>query len=104
MVKLLVFLARNPDMSKAEFRRRLHEEHLPLVRRLPGLRKLAVNTVLVGPDGLAPVWDTVTEGWFENTDALSAALASEEGQTVNADAAGFLDLSKLQMIVVEEED
>jgi hypothetical protein len=35
---------------------------------------------------------------------MQAALASPQGQAVNADAATFLDLSKLQFLVVQEDE
>jgi uncharacterized protein (TIGR02118 family) len=102
MLKAMVFLRRRDDLSAEGFERHLRETHTPLVARMPGLRRLVLNRVLPDPSGAPPVWDVVAEDWFDGAEAMQAALASPEGQAVNADAATFLDLSKLQFLVVEE--
>jgi uncharacterized protein (TIGR02118 family) len=104
MVKIMVFLARRADLSAEEFERYLREQHLPLVTRLPGLRRLVLNRALPDPTGAAPAWDIVAEDSFDDPAALQAALASPEGQAVNADAPNFLDLAKLRVLVVEEDE
>ena len=102
-MKIMVFLARRADLSREEFERHLRETHLPLVARLPGLRRLVLNRVLPDPGGAEPAWDAVAEDWFDDPAALQAALASPEGQAVNADTPNFLDLGKLQFLVVQED-
>jgi uncharacterized protein (TIGR02118 family) len=79
MTKVIVLLPRRADLSREEFRRHLEEEHLPLVQRLPGLRRLAVNEVMPGPDGAQPAYDAVAEDWFDSPEAVQAALASPAG-------------------------
>jgi uncharacterized protein (TIGR02118 family) len=103
MTKLVIFAARQAGLSEEEFRAHLVDVHLPLVRRMPGLRKVVLHRVLPRSDGLASEWDAVAEDWFESSEALQAALSSAEGQAVNGDAASFLDLTKLQFLVLEEE-
>lgn len=103
MLKLLVFLPRRPDLSPDAFERHLRETHLPLVARLPGLRRLVLNVVQPDPSGPPPAYDAVAEDWFDGPEALGAALASPAGQAINADAATFLDLGRLQALVVAEE-
>ena len=49
MVKLLVFLHRRDDLSQEAFDRYYQDTHLPLVKRLPGLRRVVVNRVLPDP-------------------------------------------------------
>lgn len=102
MVKLIVFLARNQDLGEPEFQRHLWEEHLALVKQLPGLRRVVVSKVLPRPDGLASQWDAIAEDWFDDAESLREALSSDAGRAVNNDAAHFLDLTKLQFLVVEE--
>ena len=102
MVKVIVLLARRVDLSREEFRRYLDEEHLPLVKRLPGLERLVINYVLPGLDGAAPAYDAVAEDWFESPEAVQAALASPEGQAVNADVPNFADVGRLAVLVAEE--
>jgi uncharacterized protein (TIGR02118 family) len=104
MVKVMLLLARQPDMRVEEFRRYWHEQHRPLLERLPGLRRLVFNDVLPGADGASPEYDGVSEDWFDSPEAMQAAFASAEGQAVMADAAQFLDLARLRVLMVEEHD
>ena len=104
VLKLMVLLPRRADLSREAFDRYLRDTHAPLVARLPGLRRLVVNHVLPDPGGAAPAYDAISEDWFDSPEALQAALASPEGQAVNADAPNLLDLARLQFFVVQEED
>lgn len=104
MVKVIVLLPRRADMSPEAFGQHLRETHLPLVTRLPGLRRLVVNWVLPDPNGPPPAYDAVAEDWFDDPAAMGAALASPEGQAVAADVPNYLDPSRFALLVVEEED
>lgn len=104
MVKVIVLLPRRDGMNREEFARYTREQHLPLVTKLPGLRRLVVNHVLPDPNGPPPAFDAVAEDWFDDLGAMGAAFASPEGQAVLADASNFLDLTRLQVLAVEEED
>jgi uncharacterized protein (TIGR02118 family) len=112
VVKLVVLLYRRPDLSVEAFRRHLRETHLPLVARMPGLRRLVVNLPLPGEPGVpvpgdpaaAQGCDGVGEDWFDSVEALRAALASPEGQAVAADAPNYVDTTRAQLLVVEEEE
>ena len=55
MVKVIVLLPRRTDMSPEAFGQHLRETHLPLVTKLPGLRRLVVNGELgaSGPERVA---------------------------------------------------
>jgi uncharacterized protein (TIGR02118 family) len=104
VVKVIVLMPRRGDMSREDFQQYLRETHLPLVTRLPGLRRLVVNWVLPDPNGPPPAYDAVAEDWFDDPAAMGAALASPEGQAVVADVPNYLDLSRFALLVVEDED
>ena len=104
MLKLMVFIRKRGDLSEEAFERHLRDTHAPLVARLPGLRRLVLNRVLPDPTGAPPAWDLVAEDWFDGPEAMQAALASPEGRAVQADAPNFLDTSKLQCLVVREDE
>ena len=57
--------------------------------QLPGLRRLVVNRTQPDPSGALAAWDAIAEDWFDSHEAMQAALASPQGQSVNADAATF---------------
>jgi uncharacterized protein (TIGR02118 family) len=104
MIKIILLLHRRPDTTTDEFRRHWHGEHKALLVRLPGLRRLVLNDVLPGPDGAPVPFDGIAEDWFDSPEAMQAAFASPEGQAVAVDAANFLDLTRLQMVLVNEQD
>jgi uncharacterized protein (TIGR02118 family) len=104
VVKVIVLLPRRADMSPEAFGQHLRETHLPLVTKLPGLRRLVVNWVLPDPNGSPPAYDAVAEDWFDDAAAMGAAFASPEGQAVAADVPNYLDPSRVALLVVEEED
>ena len=102
MIKVIILLARRDGMSQEEFARYTRDQHLPLVTRLPGLRRLVVNHVLPDPNGPPPAYDAIAEDWFDDLAAMGAAFESPAGQAVIADAANFLDMTRLQVLAVEE--
>jgi uncharacterized protein (TIGR02118 family) len=104
MVKVIVLLPRRADLSPEAFKQHMRETHLPLVTKLPGLRRLMLNWVLADPNQPPPAYDAVSEDWFEDAAAMGAALASPEAQAVAADMPNFLDPSRSAFLVVEEED
>jgi uncharacterized protein (TIGR02118 family) len=112
VVKLMLLLYRRPDLSPDDFRRYLRESHLPLVARLPGLRRTVVNLPYPGTEsaqgaagaGPPPDCDAVGEDWFDSVEHLQAALASPEGQAAGADGPNFLDVGRTVMLVMEEEE
>jgi uncharacterized protein (TIGR02118 family) len=104
VVKVILLLPRRADMSPEAFKQHLRETHLPLVTKLPGLRRLMLNWVLPDPNQPPPAYDAVSEDWFDDAAAMGAALATPEGQAVAADMPNFLDPSRVALLVVEEED
>ena len=104
MIKAIVLLARKDGMSREEFARYYQEQHRPLLVKLPGLRRLVVNHVLPDPNRPEPAYDAVAEDWFDDPAAMGAAFASPEGQAIIADAPNFLDMSRFQLLVAEEDE
>ncbi len=73
----LVLLFKQPD-DLAEFQRRWSEEFVPLAEKLPGVRRVIVSHIDGGPAG--PVaYHLIHELYFDDKDALTAALASPAG-------------------------
>lgn len=85
MVKLVCLLQRRPDISRADFHRWWTDEHIPLVRQFPGLRKYVVSlttrSILGGPDE----WDGVAELWFDTEEAVDAAYRTATASTGKGD-------------------
>jgi uncharacterized protein (TIGR02118 family) len=87
MSATLLVLVRTPQDVEA-FERRYREVHLPLVRRLPGLRQLEVGRT-VGGDPQEREYHLVARLTFDDRQALRAALRSPEGQAAMNDLAQF---------------
>jgi len=94
----LLALYRRPeggDEALATFRRRYRDEHLPLIRRVPGLRSVHVASIerrLAGDDDLVLIARMI----FDDRASLDAALASQEmrvaGRNLREVAPGIVPL------------
>ena len=85
MLKVISLLKRKGDMSFEEFRKWALEEHPPLGKKLPGIRKYRMSVVLEDNPDLP--CDAVSEFWFDDDAARQAAFATEAGKAAGADAA-----------------
>ncbi|MEV6053159.1 EthD family reductase [Streptomyces sp. NPDC052107] len=86
------------------FDRHYREVHIPLGRRLPGLRRYTVGRETAPVRGGAPYYLVATLEW-DSVEELRAAFASAEGRATAADAARLAELAPVRsMIVTLEED
>lgn len=75
MVKLVVlFRTRNRKMGYGDE----YNQFLMLTDDMPGLRRKAVNVVYAGPGGFRP-YENIIELYFDDREALRAALTSDVG-------------------------
>ena len=85
MLKVISLLKRKEELSFEEFRKWAIEEHPPLGKKLPGIRKYRMSVVL--EDNPELPCDAVSEFWFDDDAARQAAFATEAGKAAGADAA-----------------
>ncbi len=84
------------------FDRHYREVHIPLLRRLPGLRRYTISRDVTALHGepyhlIAELdWDTMAE--------LRAAFASAEGQATAADAARLQELAPVRKMIFTADD
>jgi uncharacterized protein (TIGR02118 family) len=87
MAQLLVLY--NPPPDPAAFDRHYFETHVPLAKKIPGVRSYSVSAgkpaVVTG--SVSP--HLIAELEFDSMEALQAAMASPEGQAAAADVASF---------------
>ena len=102
MLKFMVVIYRNPELTDEQFRRHLQEIHGPLAKNLPGLRKYIQNIVCSDPKRKSPVWDAVVELYFDDWSSMEAAWASPQGAASDADLPAFADLTRTTWSVVDE--
>lgn len=97
MFKAMILLKRKDEMSFAEFKIWWLDEHAPLARQLPGLRRAVFNLVEGDGEGL---FDGVSELWFDNEQQFIDAYASETGKTVAADS--MSKVARRERLIVSE--
>ena len=86
MVKLIALYRHPPDTEA--FDQHYHDLHAPLVKKIPGLRKLEVSKITRAPIGERKYY-LVAEMYFDNQDALDFAMASPEGRASAKDLMSF---------------
>jgi uncharacterized protein (TIGR02118 family) len=102
MVKLVFLLHRRPGMSFGDFSRYWQDKHAAIGAALPGVRKYVQNDAVATPDGSPLPYDGIAELWFDNMASLQRALASPEAQAAIADSNSFVDVQRIQSIIVKE--
>ena len=102
-----ILLTRRPETSHDEFRDYWLDEHVPLVRELPGLARYTA-TLPTAPEHAE--FDGIADLYFADLDALWASTGREtdsydpgdpEQVAVRRDATEFLDLDALRQFVGE---
>jgi len=89
MAKVVV-LYKNPKNAEA-FDKHYSSVHIPLAKKIPGLKKYDISTGAVGaPTGPSGI-HLVATLYFDSADALKAGLASAEGRAAAGDLANFAD-------------
>jgi uncharacterized protein (TIGR02118 family) len=87
MAKLVVLY--NPPQDSGAFESYYIPKHIPLVRKIPGVRKIEVSTgPVVTPDGPSP-YHLVAMLSFDSLADLQTGVGSTEGQEAVADLANF---------------
>ncbi|MBE3590108.1 MAG: EthD family reductase [Firmicutes bacterium] len=78
MVKLVVLFKRpeNPE----EFERLYRDTHLPLARRMPGVRRMELSRFTGVPGGGEPPFYRMAELYFDSLEALESSMASPESR------------------------
>ena len=77
MASIIVLFGKPTDPQA--FDEQYWKEHVPLAKRMPGLKKFTVHKVMSAPRG-EPAYYQVVELEFENMDALKKALESPEAR------------------------
>jgi uncharacterized protein (TIGR02118 family) len=86
----------------AAFDRHYREVHIPLGRRLPGLRRYTVSRDVVAVRG-APYYLAAELDW-DTIDDLRAAFASPEGRATAEDAARLQELAPVRSMIFTVDD
>jgi len=77
LAKIIVLFGKPKDPEL--FDRQYWEDHVPMAKQMPGLKKYTVHKVVGAPRG-DPTYCQVVELDFENMNSLKNALSSEAGR------------------------
>lgn len=101
MIKSLSLLSRKPNMSPEAFRKVWIEEHAPMVRNVPGVRRYVLSFPLASPSrpdvptlSLGAEIDAVAELWFDDLASQQRVAASPEMKRVTDNGARYLGAIK----------
>ena len=100
----MVVIYRTPKNVEA-FDRRLLEIHVPLAKRIPGLRKNEVSDGPIAAPVGTPDVHRIGTLYFDDLAAIEKAFASAEGQAAGADRRLFApDDSGVQMFLFDSRE
>lgn len=87
MVRLLVLYGHPKD--PAAFDRYYRDVHIPLAKKMKGLRKWTVGKVQSAADGSPSPYYYVADLYADSREAMEAILATPEGQAAVADVPNY---------------
>lgn len=103
MVKAFNFFKRKPGLGVDDFRNYWLNEHAAIIRAIPELRKYVASITLPSASrNREPLYDGVSEAWFDDEDAIGINADSPPRRAASADDAKFVDMSKAGSIVTDE--
>jgi uncharacterized protein (TIGR02118 family) len=90
----VIVLYKTPK-SPATFASEYNTVHIPLAKKLPGLRKYEISQGPISTPSGPSAYHLIATLAFDNIAAIQAAFASPEGQAAAAHAATLADLEFL---------
>jgi uncharacterized protein (TIGR02118 family) len=86
MVKLIALYKKPADVEA--FEQHYTQIHIPLIEKIPGIRKTEWSRITASPTGEAPYY-MIYEMYFDNMDAYKMAMKSEENKAAGKDLMSF---------------
>ena len=102
MLKVVFQVHMKAGMKPGDFRRHWKEAQGPLAASIPGMRKYVQNHTVATPDRCQPVCDGLAEVWFDDRETLERVMATPEAQAATDDLANFLDVGRVETLIVDE--
>ena len=107
MVKFSFLIRRLPGLSFEAFVDHHKNKHAPLFTSIPEaqqyVRKYIITHAIEAPGFPEPLYDGITEIWFDSLDDFHAFFATENYRTkVHPDEGTFIDLTRVDVMVTNE--
>jgi len=100
MVKLIALYKKPANIE--QFEDHYFNIHVPLANKMPGLRRTEVSRITGSPKGPSE-YHLIAELYFDDMDALKAAMSSPEGKAAANDVMSFAG-EIVYMMFAEVED
>jgi uncharacterized protein (TIGR02118 family) len=101
MVKLIALYKKPADVDA--FEQHYAQIHIPLVEKIPGIRKTEWTRFLAAPQGEAPYY-MMYEMYFDSMESYQVAMKSEENKIAGQDLLSFAKDSVTLMVAETYED
>lgn len=103
MVKIVYCISKKPELSDEEFHRYWKQTHAPIAARIPGLRRyVQSHTHPESSELWGACYDGVAEVWFDDIEAMRAAMDSEQVKAALEDEKNFIDHTNVALFLTEE--
>jgi uncharacterized protein (TIGR02118 family) len=103
VVKLIYCISKKPELTIEEFQRYWRDTHGPIAGAIPGLRRyVQCHTAPETYASRPPGFDGAAELWFDDLDALRAAMRSPEVAAAVEDEKNFIDHSRVASFITVE--
>jgi len=102
MRKIVTLVKRAPGLTVQEFQRRWAQDHGPLAAAAPGVRRYVQSHAL--EKGYAkgePLFDGISESWFDDDAASATYSDGEDAHRIEADLLTLVDPSQLVRMAVD---
>jgi uncharacterized protein (TIGR02118 family) len=118
-VKLVYVIRAREDIPRAQFHRYWLEEHAPKVKSVAAAIQAVryvqshtletpLNDLLVESRGMSPIYEGITEVWWDSLEDLQAAMSTDEGaaamRLLMEDESTFIDFAGSTIFITEEID
>lgn len=119
MIKLVYVVRAREDVDPEEFHRYWREDHAPKVRSVAEAIRARryvqshtidtpLNAALIESRGMSPLYEGITEVWWDSLEDLQQAAATPEGaeamKMLVEDEATFVDLARSTIFMTEEQE
>jgi uncharacterized protein (TIGR02118 family) len=85
---MMILLRKKSTLTDEQFAKYWLEMHVPLAKKMPGLRRYVVNVVR-RPPNREPDYNGVVELWFDDVAEMKKAFSSPEGAATQEDTKMF---------------
>ena len=97
MYVVVAFWGAPGDSDVDEFEKYYFDVHVPLARRVPGLKRLTLTRTEAGLEGAKPAFYRVAELYFESREALERSEKSPQWTAMREDAAKMIERFKVSL-------